>query len=78
MLHCFPIKNCLGFGGSQELKCQELMGVATLEPTTTYVHNTYVHVYITYTQHNQQQQCDVKMITSSNTYCGLLSDIKYL
>ena len=46
------------------------MTVATQEPTAA--------VYTTHTQHNQQQHCDVKMETSSNTYRSLLSDIKYL
>ena len=66
LLHCFPIKSCLG--GSQELKCQELMGSS---------HPKNQHCLIP-TQHNQQQHGDVKMETSSNTYRSLLSDIKYL
>ena len=57
--------------GCQELKCQEHMGgVVTQEPTTV--------MYTTNTQQNQQQDCDVKMETSSNIYRSLLLDIKYL
>ena len=66
-----------GGGVSQELKCQELMGVATQESTNELFFDWTV-VYTTQHMHNQQQHCDVKMETSSNTYRSLLSDIKYL
>ena len=49
-------------------RVKNLWGVATQEPTTV--------VYTTHTQHNQQQHCNVRMETSSNTYRSLLSDIK--